>query len=595
MRVLGGKIYLAHLTVIFHVPNKRALSPDTVLLTSGRSFSLEDVYNDTLDTNTTSEILSNDDDLKTLLLTASTRGREEDVRRWISKKRLNISDPMWTPREDIGHVAFSNILNLVEALRNSTRMSVPYLSGNLQMAHIASWAAFAGIVSAEKQDAGLGDIIIADATARLRLYDSAPASPCLMAPVSPTYTVGIPTVSEISGTIDFEAFTPEPQGNRSRTRQPHVTSKPSTGPDVLFTQGYRYFRRPRGDKRTAEKDSFKGVCILCTRSDEVMALVLKRPDDDEQTANYPEPQQSAKHKYPFVLGNFPDVDVISPELYCETCSVYVLRHGQSPKADCVLGVLPLVSTHGKHYSINLRSWSNMLTKAFQWRFHESIVLSVFLSVLYNTLDDLTSVDSTENTNLARAIRWACRNLLQSISVTHETNVIPLGETISSLDAPASPVSSAPLKEILPQFVKNALHGHGISLSYPLDGFLVLLLAARDIGNENCGRESLRSVVWLRLAMHMATEHYALLNSSAGREKARDRLYQILHTQDKKAKLRDDSKEGLTLRKYPVSLSSLEGTHLLSSDDVDTFKRLGTLFSQIGLSAVHRLRFICIIC
>jgi len=81
----------------------------------------------------------------------------------------------------------------------------------------------------------------------------------------------------------------------------------------------------------------------------------------------------------------------------------------------------------------------MLTEAFQYRFHESIVLSVFLSVLYNTLDDLTSVDSTENTNLVRAIRWACRNLLNSISVTRETDVIPLGETISSLDAPSSPI------------------------------------------------------------------------------------------------------------------------------------------------------------
>lgn len=584
----------------FQVPNKRTLLPDTVLLTSGRSFSLQDIYNDTLDSQIASEILSNDDDLKTLLLTASTRGRKEDVKRWISKKRLSISDPMWTKREDIGHAAYTNLRKLVEALRNSTTMKVPYLTSSVLIAHQTNWADFTGIASAEEQQAIVRDILIADATARLQLDDSGPASPCLMSPVSTATRAKVTeTMFEGSETSSIESDTQLNYRSSRRMVRSQISSKASNEPDVLFTQGYRYLRRRSAKssrsfriavkeamgattvKDDTSADSFKGVCTLCTRNDEIMALVLKKPEDDEQTPNYPAPQQNAKHKYPFVLGNFPDVDIISYELYCETCSVYLQRLGQSPKADNVLGALPLVSTHGKDYSINLQSWSKALTKAFQWRFHESIVLSVFLSVLYNTLDDLTSVDSTENTNLVRAIRWACRNLLQSILVARETDLIPLGETILSLDAPNSPISSAPLGEVLPPFIKSALHGHGPLLNYPLDGFLVLLLAARDVENESCERESLRCVAWLRLAMHMATEHYALMNSSAGREKARDRLYQILHTPDKSAKFKQDSDERVTLRKVPVSLASLEGTHLISSDDLESFRRLGTLFSQVG--------------
>ena len=220
---------------------------------------------------------------------------------------------MWTPREDIGQAAFSNMGNLVEALRNSTTMSLQNLSRNLLMAHNSNWAAFAGIVSVETQQAKLRDTIIADATARLRLDDSAPASPCLMAPVSPAYSLALFSAAETPDDSDTDTYAPQPQRKTLRARQPHIASSSVAGPDVLFTQGYRYIRRQHGHRSgglgvvdralkrpkaelDTSQDSFKGTCTLCTRSDQVMALVLKKPDDDEQTPNYPEPQQSAKHK-----------------------------------------------------------------------------------------------------------------------------------------------------------------------------------------------------------------------------------------------------------------------------------------------------------
>ncbi|KAF2788334.1 hypothetical protein K505DRAFT_378963 [Melanomma pulvis-pyrius CBS 109.77] len=601
----------------FHVPKKRNLSPNTVLLTSGKKFDLGDIYNDTLDPTLTSEILSNDDDLKTLLLTASTRGRKEEVKTWVSKKKLQVSDPLWIPRPDIGQRALHGMERLVEALRDPVAVGIPGLREDLQTAHEANWKKFATAISAEKNDAITRDVVIADATARLQLIDLEPDSPHQMSPVSRIlrHAPGQPNVNyQPPETLHLNPYDPQnsytqpdmyeesylygqsymentytqphaymanqsyypPSNYSSSTRhQRRDASPPPPSPHVLFSQGYKCKER-----RATSDSTFDGTCTLCTRSTQVMALILKKPEEDEPTANYPEPQQYVKHKFPFALGNFPDVDILSPELYCETCSVYLLRHGKTPKAERIIGALPLVHTHGNEYSVNLKTWIETLRKGFEGRFHDDIVLSVFLSVLCNTLDDLTTIDSSENTQLTRAIRWACRNILQSLLVYRESETIPLGQSPPWNAATLSPpASSATLGETIPRLIKKAIHGNGPLLNYPLDGFLVLILAARDIDNENCERESLRCVVWLRTIFHMAECHYSCIRKD-GLEKARGRLHQILHSQSRDANT-GSSSQNSALVGSSITLASLKETHLLSSDDLETFRRMGPLFTHIG--------------
>ncbi|KAH8722816.1 hypothetical protein GQ44DRAFT_621841 [Phaeosphaeriaceae sp. PMI808] len=555
----------------FAVPRKRILMPDTVILTSGKTFNLNDIYNDTLDASLTNEILSNDDDLKTLLLTASTRGRKEDVKRWITKKKLRVADPMWAPRVDIEHRAFRNTEKVVDALRNSTIGVISVFQQELRLAHDANWNNLTVGISEEKQQAKTREEVIADATARLRLDDRLPGSPVLMGPVSPSLSGGSYQRSKAYTPADIE-HKPFYPPTRPSSQKVVVPSLPS--PDILFSQGFKFVKKTNYYS-SITSEYLDGVCPLCERGGQVMALMLKQPDDHKPTDNYPVLQQHAKHKYPFVLGNFPDVDIVSPEIYCETCSVYLVQYGQSPKADRVLGAFPLVQTHGSAHECNLQRWSHTLMEAFGGRFHEDIVLSVFISVLYNTLDDLTSVDSGENTRVTRAIQWTCNNLLRSVMVSSDTVSIPLGETPPKNLNQAYSTSSVPLVDTIPRLMNNALHGRGPLISYPLDGFLVLILAARDVDHEDCTRESLRCVVWLRLVMLMAESHYALMNR-VSREKAKSSLHNILQTQD--AEIENGDQQS-TLKTSPFI--SLSGTYLLSSDDLETFQRMGTLFSHIG--------------
>jgi hypothetical protein len=616
----------------FRVPKRRKLLPNTVLLTSGKTFDLGDVYNDTLDPSLTSEILSNDDDLKTLLLTASTRGRKEEVKTWVSKKKLRVSDPMWVPRPDIEQRASHCLGRLVQALRDTVTTGIPSLRADLGAAHNANWKKFSMALSVEESHARTRDVIIADATARLHLIESSPASPSVMAPVSPGSSVSVyrynppplPTYqppqtynppyvypqTTSTGNIQPNPYPHQyPQMQSTMYRQPYLhnhstysgshpnmytqaqymvnqpyyppsngqvqpqrgdLSPPLPGPAVLFSQGYKFNEESR-----SSDTSFDGYCTLCTRPTQVMALILKKPEEKKPTANYPEPQQYVKHRFPFVLGNFPDVDILASELYCETCSVYLLRYGKTPKTDCVIGALPLVQTYGEKYSVNLNSWLKTLRKSFDGRFHNDITLSVFLSVLYNTLDDLTTIDSSENTYLIRAIRWACRNILQSLMVHRDSNTVPLGE--SPRTDPAS--LSLTLGETIPRLIKQAINGNGPLLNYPLDGFLVLILAARDIDNENCERESLRCVVWLRTIFHLADNHYSYVRKD-GLENARDRLQHTIYSRNLKPHA-GGSNFDPALVKRSITMASLEGTHLLSSDDLNTFGRMGSLFTHIG--------------
>ncbi|KAF2726634.1 hypothetical protein EJ04DRAFT_582559 [Polyplosphaeria fusca] len=571
----------------FHVPKPRELSRDTVLLTSGKTFDLNQVYNDTLDPSITNEILSNDDDLKTLLLTATTRGRNEDIRQWISKKKLQTSDPIWKPRPDLGQIASGTTQKLVDAIRNSDHHNIPSLKKHLQSAHETNWQKFARSISVERENARIRDVVILDATARLDLEDSPQMSPCApaLSPVSPALSkrrsVGAeqaqrmfdPDDSPDLSDSDTEPVLPLPSRKPiSLVSRHHFQRAPDRNDvGVIYTRGYtcrKFDRRPQ-----LMSKYFEGNCNLCLRSGQIMALILSKPKDDEATANFPSPHQHARHKFPFLLGNFSDVDIVSHETFCETCSEYLVRHGESPKSDRVLGALPLVQTNGREHELNLQSWTESLNKAFEGRFDDSITISVFLSVLYNTLSDLAEEDSNENTTTIRAVRWACKNLLRSIKVCRNTATVPLGES----PGPSNESPSAPLEEIIPWLVRETPRGDTTLLSYPLDGFLILILSAKDIDHENCGRALLRCVIWLRLAYHMAEEHYNAIRDN--KDSAISNLIQLLHFEDSEANPKGPDQKVL-LKRSAVTLASLKGTPLLSSDDWETFGRMGTLFTQL---------------
>jgi hypothetical protein len=79
--------------------------------------------------------------------------------------------------------------------------------------------------------------------------------------------------------------------------------------------------------------------------------------------------------------------------------------------------------------------------------------------------------------------------------------------------------------------------------------------------------------------HIVEEHFALMGT-ASREGAKNLLAQIVYTKASGVQQANIHQPPKT-RKPSVRITALEGTHLLSSTDLQTFQRLGTLFTYIG--------------
>jgi hypothetical protein len=69
-----------------------------------------------LDVETATEIIDNDDNLKPLLLTALLRGRDDDIKRWISGQTKPKKDVLNAPRVDIGSEALFKMCGLLDAI-----------------------------------------------------------------------------------------------------------------------------------------------------------------------------------------------------------------------------------------------------------------------------------------------------------------------------------------------------------------------------------------------------------------------------------------------------------------------------------------------
>ena len=106
------------------VPKPRQPEADTLILSGGRLLHLDDIYNDSLSEFDTQLLLSRSEDLDTLILTAHTRGRADDVRKWVSTQRLQNRDLVWMDRPDEHGATAKLIRALVNELRSAQNHSL---------------------------------------------------------------------------------------------------------------------------------------------------------------------------------------------------------------------------------------------------------------------------------------------------------------------------------------------------------------------------------------------------------------------------------------------------------------------------------------
>lgn len=576
------------------IPRPRKPEQETIILSTGELLDLNEIYNNSLDETATQRLLSRAEDLDTLVLTAHTRGRADDVRRWVHKQRVQVRDPLYADRPDDDGRGASLIVATIEALRVLERSGrqttieeqsdlhsrLERLKESLRNAHRENWLRFCSVLGVESERRVDRERVIQCCDTGFEVAKE--RSPRCSAPCSPTLKEPHgrlpPAVARATQQTDSPAtrFNTRPATAQQAATQLPVrppTSVQATTPlskDLLFLKGFEALRKCRTLYEQQQIGGVYDTCGLCEETEVIMCLLLKEPPKDLHTDAFPPVGADARHKYPLVLGNFPETDIVASMLCCDACSSLMVQHGQSVDGEKLVAALPLVPLYKAK---NKANWLSTLSKAFHGRFNDEILALVLLSSICGAIDDLGASDSRRIDATISGLRQACFYL----STLPSANEIPGNESpIIGMDPSKS------LREILGTALERMRNANCQLLFYPLDGFVVLVHIANMIDPDG---SKISTFVWLRMLFHLTEKHYALM-ADAGEEQATAALLAILADDSETVEESTTTTNSHSRKqtKTSVSIGQLEGTYQLSSEELATFQRLGDSFVKIRSSA-----------
>ncbi|KAH8807783.1 hypothetical protein F5884DRAFT_833476 [Xylogone sp. PMI_703] len=530
-----GRIYIKISYTELHnvqIPLPRKPDQDTVVLSSGQLLDLNKTYTNTLDERTTQVLLESYEDLDTLILTAHTRGRADDVRSWVSNQRIQM--PINSPESSDRSGDSSKIEKLRESLR---------------ACHERNWELFSSVLS----------IDIKQKRERDWAVDSCGTISSTLGPVSTAFSRTLkarPTRGSETSTV-----------------------KHSTPPlNLLFLKGYEGMRKWDASHGQHYYENCYGTCDLCGETDVILCLLLKNPPEDIETEGFPAVGSNSKHKFPLVLGNYPETDVIASLVCCDACSHFLVQYGETPTKERLVAALPLVSLWSY---VNKKSWIQTLSQAFQHRFHDEVLILILLSSICNTIDDLNSHKSAETDATVSALKRALHHLSNG------------SDALAMSSLTSTSVVSTDLSTSLSQTLSRTLERLNTNdcplLFYPLDGFVVLVQIGSLFEPDSV---KIYIFVWLRILYHFTEKHYAL-RSASGDQDATHALRNILSgSSDLRTDEDGTNNNGVQERprKCSISIAQLEGTCLLQVDtgELATLQRLGEYFQKVESSCAPAL-------
>ncbi|KAL6353824.1 hypothetical protein LRP88_12818 [Fusarium phalaenopsidis] len=356
--------------------------------------------------------------------------------------------------------------------------------------------------------------------------------------------------------------------------------------DLLFLPGFKGQRSSKPGIQLALYDT----CSICREPNSIQTLLLRASPEEAETEHLPKPGQRAGHKYPLVLGNYPETDVILPITCCDACAFLLLQAGELPNGDRVTIALPLVSLQIQE---NRNLWEGKLGEVYGHRFHQKIVFLVFLSTLCTTLEDLIdNAGPSDSQSLRGSLEWCCRELSQLSGISARAGLAPVGSPLAGVVNENMPLQEAiqvAFCQSHPLVQENPL------LSYPMDGFLVLVRLAGLL--QGIEPRYIERFVWRRLLYHFAEQH-AELQKQVGAKEAKATLDDLIHEPPAAMGTVVEAESGASpegpgaltsrIRRHMIPLSSLEGTYLIpsSSDTLEQFGRMEEYFSTIQRTTKH---------
>lgn len=543
------------------IPIPQQLNQDEILLQDNTRVNLTNLLSRPLDDDGMMTcLMENDDNLKTIMLAAQTRGSGPQLQQWLDSVEIKPLDleQMQIPEINDEGSALVGKLSELWVSKGESAVAVEALQAKLRKSHHDGSKSLESRVKATEEKEGRRRSSLGEARRRSIAVDW-----------SARNSIGriVPTK------VEFEHNKPHPPPKRQ-----------------LYIRGFRQPTDPNPNL------CFLGTCMLCEEPWSLLTLLLKKPPTSETTLGFPAPGSDSKLVFPLSIGNFPETDIISTFVACDPCSYQLVKRGRSPLKEPLVCALPLVS-----FSRNKAAWLETIKVGTQRRFDIVDIPALFLAILHTTMQRLAK---DEHILLQNAIRWCSKNILEEAEMLSALSP-------AFLECPGYVYK--PIQVVLFQNFLNTAKGNGnmYLLRYPLEGFVVACLAFAESKYEHkCNLAKRKLIVFQRLLFHL-TEKYSELLDTDGPVVTQLAMAQlILHSdssepgsEDHPSLLRastDWTVKALRLRlfkdvgkgrdKLSVSVKDVAASKfgLLDEDALHCFRQLGPMFSWIESAGGHAI-------
>lgn len=382
-------------------------------------------------------------------------------------------------------------------------------------------------------------------------------------PYAPSY---VPVPAPASSYYGYQNQAPQ-----TTTRRPilGVESSNPQWPNVLYTKGYQYDR--------LSNSGFLGRSAFCCEENEVLALLIKRPPEDEKSDNFPEPNTSTRTKYPFEMGGYPETDILPLYVCCDPCSYFLVLAGESPYGKPLVGAIPLIGSIYMDGASKVKAVET-INMSLCNRFDKPTVPTIFLAILYNTLQQGMERVSTaaKGEILAQQInsmRWLSSKMAQHACVPK--NDPCFGSLLAGYSASYQILLSVALGNIFSGYpeIDNSL------IEYPLSEFVVLMYYVKLL-NLDFGHSQF--VAFQRLLFHLLEQHHKIL-ASGQVDVAILEFSEVLksaeHVSTSAGPTYQNFGSGIAFPNSTTSILRSLPNHLLP-EDLEIFQSLGSIYDFI---------------
>ncbi|OJJ71566.1 hypothetical protein ASPBRDRAFT_674016 [Aspergillus brasiliensis CBS 101740] len=489
------------------VPRPIKLSRDVVILPNGLHFDMKNIYTGSISEADTLDLLSDYDALDIIILAAKTRGNSDKVQNWVLESRRAIESMdniLFSPREDLGGEARGLFLALLEAiafvgvdgsqprplwqafLDPNIFSTVALIKAKLRDQHHRNWKHFESKIREAHDYSCQMKTTIEDVLERLKVLtlDEYSMSPSGLTPMSSPAPATTPSIGasrsmkkRYSPLANFKSY-PYPSGSLYPSLD---TDHGSTGREYLFLPGYEGSRNAAAGCTVPQNYQ---RCPICGK---------------DQSIHY------ARHRYPMVLGNYPETDIILPLTACDACAWILLQVGELPNGGRVDAALPLVSLNKE---VNRQQWVQTINRVYQYRFHDDTTLFTFLSSVCFKMEEISNDEET-SPGLMNCLVWCCRIISSLPGEPSKAGLLPAPQSIPASVALQTVVAAGFCYSQTNNFLSHFLH-------YPIEGSVAIVRIASLI--ETIAPHMVELYVWKRL-LYLIAEQYLALRRKYGPEEA----------------------------------------------------------------------------